>query len=197
MNDSLPAGRDDAREVQELMAQFDAPAYVRRARRVEGAYEQLLERCGRQREEWLPMVRTRIGQLAALAPGWEGLRPLLQCQDQFDAIRRLHDELRPRLRVPIAPATSAGVLRRAVAALGHSVGRFNQRWLDFLAGVDLRPLNTLRDGYNRHYLLEKECALRSTRLARENFRRLEPLTHDDLSRLFPPLPVPRLAGESR
>jgi hypothetical protein len=197
MNESLPVGRDDAREIQELMAQFDAPAYVRRARRVEGAYEQLLERCGRQREEWLSLVRTRVGQLAALAPGWEGLRPLVDGDDQLDLLRRLHAHLRPSLRVALGPATSAGTLRRAVAALRHSLERFNQRWRAFLAGIDLGPLNALRDGYNRHYLLEKECALRSTRLAREGFCRLEPLTTDDLSNRFPPLPVPRLAGESR
>jgi hypothetical protein len=197
MNEALPAGRDETREVQEIMAQFDAPAYVRRARQVEGAYDQLLDRCGRQREEWLGMVRTRIGQLAALAPDWEVLLPLLDRDDQLDLLRRLHDELNPRLRVALAPAKSTGALRRAVAALSHSLERFNQRWRDFLAKVDLQPLNALRDGYNRHYLLEKECALRSTRLAREGFRRLEPLTRDDLAGVFPPLPVPRLAGEGR
>jgi hypothetical protein len=197
MNEPLPAGRDDAREVQELMAQFDVPAYVRRARQVESAYEQLLGHCGRQREEWLPMVRTRVGQLAGLAPGWQALRPLVDGDDQLDLLGRLHDQLRPNLRVAIAPATSAGALRRAAAALRHSLERFNQRWRAFVGGIDLVPLNTLRDGYNRHYLLEKECALRSPRLAREGFRRLEPLTTDDLSQLFPPLPVPRLAGESR
>jgi hypothetical protein len=56
----------------------------------------------------------------------------------------------------------------------------------------LGPLNELRDGYNRYYLLEKECAIRSVALARRGFTPLPPLTLDDLAVLLPPLPVPQL-----
>jgi hypothetical protein len=51
----------------------------------------------------------------------------------------------------------------------------------------------MRDGYNRYYLLEKECALRSARVAREGFVRLAPLTLDDIRKMLPLLPVPTLA----
>jgi hypothetical protein len=79
-----------------------------------------------------------------------------------------------------------------VRELAESLERFNRRWLEFLRGVDVGPVNELRDGYNRYYLLEKECALRSPRLARQGFTRLEPLTVAELTALLPPLPVPQL-----
>jgi hypothetical protein len=64
-----------------------------------------------------------------------------------------------------------------------------------LVGIEMVPLNALREAYNRHYLLEKECAVRSVRLARQGFQPLEPLTAGDLNALFPPLPVPRPGDE--
>jgi hypothetical protein len=195
MNNPITIGSDDSRELREIMAQFDAPAYVRRARHVEGTYEDLLERCRRQRQEWLTLVRTRLGQLAALSNEWEALRPTLRGEEELHLLRRLHDDLRPQLRVVPTPTSSPRTLRRAAAVLRSSIRRFNQRWASFLAELDLAPINKQRDDYNRYYVLEKECALRSPRLAREGFRKLQPLTLDDLAARFPPLPVFRLAGE--
>ena len=195
--ESAIPGSDDGRELRELMAQFDAPAYVRRARDVEGAYEQLLGRCRRQRSEMVAMVRVRLGHLIALSDRWESLSPVLVDDGELQALQNLHDELRPAMRARIAPATSERALRRAAAALCHSLLRFNERWQRFLESVDLEPINALREGYNRNYLLEKECAMRSARLARMGFRPLAPLTRDELATLFPTLPVPRLAGERR
>jgi hypothetical protein len=196
MNIPITFGSDDSRELREIMAQFDAPAYVRRARQVEGSYEELLERCRRQRLEWLAMVRTRLGQLAALSNEWEALRPTLCGEEELFSLRRLHDDLRPDLRVAPTPTSSPRALRRAAVVLQSSIWRFNQRWASFLAELDLAPINKQRDDYNRYYVLEKECALRSPRLAREGFRQLQPLTMDALAALFPPLPVFRLAGEN-
>src|SRR5262249_13847271 len=175
MNNPVTFGSDDSRELREIMAQFDAPAYVRRARQVEATYEQLVDRCRKQREEWLSMVRTRLGQLAALSNEWEALRPTLCGEAEFHSIRRLHGDLPPKLRVVPAPTSSPRVLRRAAVVLQCSIWRFNERWSAFLAELDLAPLNKQRDGYNRYYVLEKECALRSPRLAREGFRQLRPL----------------------
>jgi hypothetical protein len=199
MNDPLTVGSDDSREIRELMAQFDAPAYVRRARRVEGSYEQLIEQCRRQRQEWLAMVRTRLGQLAALADAvnddWRAIASILSSDADVLRLRRLHDELRPALRVSVTPNGSPRVLRRAAVALRHSIARFNERWLGFLGKIDLAPLNALRDGYNSYYVLEKECALRSPRLAREGFRPIPMVTLQELTEKFPPLDLPRLAEE--
>ncbi len=177
-----------------FQAMYGPPAYIRRAREVEAALERLLDRCRRQRDEWLAMVGLRLGVLSGLAGEWPALAPLLDGADELGRLERLERDLAPSLRVPVAPTTSRRRLRRALLELAESIARFNRRWEAYLRAVDLGPLNELRDGYNRHYVLEKECAVRSPRLAREGFVRLEPFTTADLFALLPPLPVPFLAG---
>ena len=61
--------------------------------------------------------------------------------------------------------------------------------------MDLSAVNELRKGYNRYYVLEKECAVRSARIARQGFAPLPPLTTGDLVAQFPLLPVPRRASD--
>jgi hypothetical protein len=175
------------------MSLFDAPAYVRRARRVENSLAELLGQCNRQRDEWLEMARILLGRVAALAGTWEALRPHLADDDQLDLLRDLHDQLRPTLRVPVEPTTSRYALRGALRELVEALERINHRWAEYLAEVDLDPINAVREGYNRYYLLEKECALRLAPGARRDFRPLEPFTRGELIALLPPLPVPRLA----
>jgi hypothetical protein len=183
-------GRGDERQiVNEFFANYDAPAYVRRARRVQEALEAVLAKCRRQRDEWLGVARTRLGLLRGLAGGWEALRPWLT-EEGLDVLRFLETELAPRPRVPIEITHSPRVLERAFRDLCASLERFNRRWLAFLLSVDLAPVNELREGYNRYYLLEKECAMRSPRLARQGFQHLEPLSAATLAETFPPLPVP-------
>jgi hypothetical protein len=191
MNDiPIPGREDDHRLFKQFQAHYDAPAYVRRARQVQAAFDQLVERCLHQREDWLKMVRTRLGRLHALAGDWAALHPWLVTQDEVRLLQDLYTTLAPRLRVPVEPTSSRGALRRALAELRVSIGYFNRGWQGFLGTVDLATVNELRDGYNRYYLLEKECAIRSARLARQGFRRLEPVTLDELAGLFPPLPEP-------
>ena len=190
--DDVPilGGGDERQLVQQFLSYHGAPAYVRRAREVEEAFRALLERCRRQRDEWLTLVRIRLGTLHGLAGDWEPLRPLLD-DEQWEAVRALHAELRPRLRVPVTRTSSLRALRRALAELCESLEGFNRRWAAYLREVDLSHLNALRDGYNRYYLIEKECAVRSPQLARQGFRPLPPATAADLEALLPPLPVPR------
>ena len=90
---------------------------------------------------------------------------------------------RSRLRMPVPSTRSLRVLRRALHELRASIIRFNERWNAFLPTVDLSELNAQREAYNRYYLLEKECALRSARLARQGFRRLEPLSAPQFDRV--------------
>lgn len=194
MDEVVILGRDDERNsVKLFLAHYDAPAYVRRARQVEEAFEQLLRSCWQHREEALTVVRMRLGVLLALAGNWDALRPWLKDEPQLHILRDLYDDLRPQLRCPPRPNSAAHVLRRALQELCESIQRFNGRWQAFLQTVDRTGVNELRADYNRYYLLEKECALRSPRLARQGFRRLEPLTADELALLLPPLPVPELA----
>lgn len=185
------SGERSDESFKQLLLQYDAPAYIRRARSVRLAWEQLLERCRRQRDEWLKMARLRIGLLYGLVGDWKNLESLLQDAEQTIVLHRLHEELSPRLRTTVMPTASARTLRQAGRELQESLERFNERWHSYLHAVDLTEVNELRDGYNRYYVLEKECAVRSARVARQGFSRLSPLTHEDLFVRFPLLLLPR------
>jgi hypothetical protein len=190
----IPGREEDRNLVKQFAAHYDAPAYVRRARQVQEALDVLLNQCRRQRDEWLGLTRIRLALLRALAGEWDMLLPLLEDGGQLAALRQLEADLAPQLRHRVEPTTSMRTLRRALVELCESIELFNRRWQNFLPTVDLSRVNALRDGYNRYYVLEKECALRSPRLARQGFRRLEPFTLEDLGQLLPPLPAPLLRG---
>jgi hypothetical protein len=185
MEDIPILSREDPRNVVQLFtAHYDAPAYVRRARRVQDAFDQLIARCRQRREEWLELVRLRLGTLKARAGEWSRLRFILD-GTQLSGLEELHDALQPRLRVPVESTSSRRLLRHAIGELRASLDRFNARWQVLLEELDLTSLNRLREDYNRYYLLEKECAMRSSRLARLGFQPLEPVTVSDVAELFP------------
>ena len=108
--------------------------------------------------EWLEFVRLRIAMLHALAGDWNNLLPFLADEEQLDILRYLLAALASPLRAPIEATKSARVLRRELHELHESLQRFNDRWQAFLTSVDLTAINELREGYNRYYVLEKECA---------------------------------------
>lgn len=177
---------------REMMTAFDAPAFIRRAKKVEDAWELICERCRRQRQTLLEMPRLRLAQLAALAGDWSEFPPGLCPPADVDALADLHQEWRPRLRRFLPPAESVRPLQTALEELAESFARFNRRWRKYVDEIDLAPLNQLRADYNRYYVLEKECALRSSRRATDGFRRLPPATPAEVLREFPLLPVPRI-----
>src|SRR5437764_315596 len=184
------AGADERRLANYLLGRFGAPAYVRRARQVEDAYADLLDACRRQRDEWLEPVRWLLGELRHAAGSWPDLRPVLADDGQV----RVLEELAALVNLSDRPPSPSGPRwrqRRRLAELCSGLERFNRRWQEYLGRVDLSPVNALRDGYNRFYVLEKECAVHSPVIARRGFRPLEPLTAADLVAALPPLPVPR------
>jgi hypothetical protein len=194
VNVEVSPARDDELRIRMIVAaQYDAPAYVRRARAVEDAFDDLLAGCRRQRVEWLAGVRLHLGALRAGAGAWSALRPILADDEQIDVLRLLHAEAGDPEYPMIGPQRERG-LRRALRALAASVERFNRRWRAYVADLDLGPINGLREGYNRYYLLEKECAVGSARLLPQTFRRLAPVTWGEILDRLPPLPVPRAAG---
>jgi hypothetical protein len=75
--------------------------------------------------------------------------------------------------------------------LCSSLERFNRLWRGHLDELSLDSVNDERAKYNRYYVLEKECALRSASLARKGFVPLDPLTIQELAVLLPQLPVPQ------
>jgi hypothetical protein len=193
MHDPSPVSKDDDRLLKQLMGYFDVPAYVRRARRVDEALEELLVFCRAKRSEWLAIVRIRLGILLALAGDWSALRPFVVDDRQSEILAEMHGEFRPLLRAQVKTTNSPRLLRRALGELCLSLEKFNRRWQEFLGEIDLSAVNDARDGYNRYYVLEKECAVRSEAAARHGFRRLEPMTVEHLAAMLPELPVPQLA----
>ncbi len=187
MHDTSLERRQDTL-TQALLGRFDVPAYVRRARGVQDALDALLIRCRQQRRQWAAGLRSRLAELLAAVGGWAGLVASVG-EPTSAVVKALWDELTPE-EWPLDRVSAPAQYRRLLNDLVSGVRRLNSRFQAHLERLDLTPLNALRDGYNRYFVLEKECALRSPMLAQHGFRRLEPLTTAELARLLPPLPVP-------
>ena len=52
---------EEAQILKRFVAHYDAPAYMRRARQAQEAFDQMLEHCRHERDELLQMVRLRLG----------------------------------------------------------------------------------------------------------------------------------------
>jgi hypothetical protein len=188
MDDLVIPNKDDDRALfQQMVGQFGGPAFLRRARRADHALAHLLQRLRHARLEMLAMVRLRLGQLHALAGGWERLGRFVDA-DSLTMLRRLFEELAPQLRLVLEPSKNDVTIQAGLVDLRESLERFNQRWREVLAQTDLREVNQRRDEYNRFYVFEKECVVGSARIARQGFRPLEPVTPDELAAWFPLLP---------
>jgi hypothetical protein len=187
MNDTAD---EDRRVLQEMLG-LTGPAFIRRGKLVETTWALLLNHCQQSRTEELAIVGFRLGQIRALAGSWDGLFGWLLGDDDRAFLERLHDELQPRLRLPLEATTSKRALRSAARDLVESMEMFNDRWTRWLNQLDLSTVNQARDDYNRYYLLEKECAVGSARLARIGFTKLPPVTLQQVAELFPLLRVPQ------
>jgi hypothetical protein len=181
---------DNPNNADEVMYAFDAPAFVRRAREVEEAWTGLLDRCGHERKRLLEMPRMRLARFFALGQLVAKNLFSICSLDDLAYLRGLYQEWQPQLRRAVNRARSRAELERAKGDLARSFARFNERWSKFVHELDLAPINRLRDGYNRFYLLEKECALWSSRIAQQGFTPLKFVTTEDLAREFPLLRIP-------
>jgi hypothetical protein len=188
--EEVSLGAREDYHLNELLAAFDAPAYIRRARGVETSLDLLLTQAGAQRNEWLLMVKIHLATLEAVSGGWDNACWLIANTEEMAALTR---ELSPRLRGKVWPNRwrMRGVTRRLNAA----IDRFNQRWQAYVPSIDLTKINALREGYNRWYVLEKACALRNEAVARAGFVPLPMLSHQVIHDHYPPLPRVRLVGE--
>lgn len=186
---NIPAKDDEGQIFRQILGHYDAPSYIRRARAVEVGLAQLLQHARNKREELFSFVRLDLATLRAQAGDWEALDGIVSVK-----VRRylegLFRELQPKLRSPVEATTSPARLRKTLEHLRHSVGRFNERWRKYLDDIDWRNINRVREDYNKYYILEKECALRSSRLARQDYRRLEPLSSADILVEMPFLQLP-------
>ncbi len=180
-------GREEDSIFKQFLAGYDVPAYIRRGRQTEAAWEDLLSRCQRQREEWLVLVRQRLGTLQVMAGDLARLAPWLKDETQVAVLTRLLGTVVPAPSRCAVLANSARSLRRALREVIESLERFNRRWKEFLDALDLTGVNETREAYNRYYVLEKECAVRSPRIARQGFQPLPPVTREEIEKLFPSL----------
>ncbi|MCY2963354.1 MAG: hypothetical protein NT069_06830 [Planctomycetota bacterium] len=175
-------------DVRKILAQFDAPAFVRRARAVEVADELLHSILTRQRDEWLLMPKTRLAQLVACLGHLKRLTDLGFPTSRIAQLEQLVAVWRPqtRTRVPIVAQTTDAI--PTVRQLADSFLRFNRRWWPFVEQLDLAEINQIRDGYNRYYVIEKECSTGSAVLARRDFHVLPMWTAAKLLEAYPLLP---------
>lgn len=185
---------DDERHLfQQIIASFDTPAYMRRARDVEAAWNEIIMRCQRKYDELVEMPKLRLAQLHALTAGRLSALPAftkgLISADHAAKLQELFDQWRPELQAPIRPTSSPIAVQSAASRLVESFARFNTQWQSYLSKIDLSEVNRLRCNYNQYYLLEKECVVHSPAIARIGFEPLEMVDHPELAERFPKLPI--------
>ena len=183
------AGLDAAKQ---LLGQFDAPSYVRRGLEVEQSWRDLLGALGRVRRQSLEPLGRRMAWMKSRAGEW---RRLAGDDDRaLEALAALEQMVPGILRYPPGRAWWIALPRLEYRRWNRDLEAFNEFWLKTVEMADLAPVNRRREAYNRWYLLEKECALGSARLAMAGYQPLVPLTCSDIIARLPCLPVPSPSG---
>ena len=181
--------RSTENEVKELMGLFDAPAFARRGRDVEWAFNKPLHLCRNKRLELLEMVHCRLRMWTAATNGPDDWQ--LAFQEPIDCIWLIAEAPAPHWkgggRVP-----SRKQLTQLSSGLVQSVERFNARWLQWISQLQVDSINRQIDHYNKYYILEKECIVGSARLAARLFQPQPRIEPEWLLGQFPLLPVPKL-----
>jgi hypothetical protein len=172
-------------ETRELLGLFDTPAFVRRGNELDLSIRRLHERCQRERMARLDMAHLRLRQWAAACNGphgWPGV-----FVEPIDHLWHATGAPDPVWGQDLASLRH----RRAIARdLVASLERFNRRWQAFLDELPLARVNRLVADYNHNYLIEKECLMRSARLAARHFQPRLPITVADLLGVHPCLSIP-------
>src|SRR5438105_481966 len=94
---------EDRRIINQVVGAFGPPAFARRGIRVQGAYEELVQRCQAKRYELLEMTRLRLATLHALIDcEWTRLGGFLN-EPTTAWLAERFSQWRPALRMPVAP----------------------------------------------------------------------------------------------
>jgi hypothetical protein len=189
---SQSATLDADATINKVLGRFDVPAFARRGHDLEQTLERLDHRCRAKRLQMLDMVRMRLKQWARVASGPDDARLIFA--QPIDPLWELCSADPPQWsRYAASPRR-----RRAVGSdLIGAIGRFNERWAEYVATLNLDPTNFVIEQYNRYYVLEKECMLGSTRLAARHFTPAARVTSDQILSRYPGLPVPELFAATR
>jgi hypothetical protein len=174
-------------EVKEMMGLFDLPAFARRGQDLEITLRRFNERCHTARLQLLDMVQLRLRQWSRAVTGPDSWPTMFT--GSIEPLWPLAEAERPTWAEFPAPFRHQRIIAGDLIA---AVRRFNRRWDQFVKQLNLEPVNTVIDGYNRYYVLEKECVMGSARLAARNFQQKPLLTTAILLDDHPPLPVPEL-----
>jgi hypothetical protein len=174
-------------EVKEMMGLFDLPAFARRGQDLEITRRRLHERCDKARLQLLDMVQLRLRQWSRAVTGPEAWPAVFT--RSIEPLWSLAAAEPPRWAEFAAPIRRQRTIARDLLA---AVIRFNRRWEQFVKQLNLEPVNTVIDGYNRYYVLEKECVMGSARLAARHFQPVPLVTAARLLDDHPLLPVPEL-----
>jgi hypothetical protein len=174
-------------EVKEMMGLFDAPAFARRGHDLELTLRRFHDRCRKARSGLLDMVQVRLRQWSRAVTGPDAWSSVFTAP--IEPLWTLAEAEPPQWTDTPAPMRR---LRIIAGDLVSAVARFNRRWQRFLDGLNLEPVNSIIEDYNRYYLLEKECVLGSARLAARHFEPVPSLSTTSLLHDHPPLPVPEL-----
>lgn len=188
-NVSGDAGGSEGVGNAQAWASFGPPAYVKRGLAVEEAWQVLGNKIRACRQAWSEPLGRLCSQLRHQSGDLAKFRPWLAGEEDLTRLLELDRNLAFTLKYPPAPVLWLWTLQGNLRRLRHLTVDFNQAWSSYLDTVDLGPVNRAREQYNRWYLLEKECAMRSTRLAVGSYRPFPLATREDLVRAFPPLPV--------
>lgn len=192
-DESVPTLNSDIEaDVKELMGLFDLPAFARRGQDLEYTLKRLHDRCAAARGEMLEMVRMRLRQWSRAVTGsnsWVGVFAA-----SIEPLWVVSTALPPQW----APAAAGSRVQRAIARdLIAAVVRFNRRWLNFVARMNLEPANQVIEQYNKYYVIEKECVMGSARLAARHFTPVPRLTTESILAAHRALPVPELEDPPR
>jgi hypothetical protein len=178
-------------EFLKLLADMgEEPAFVTRGRAPQMALDALLGDCHAKREEMLEWPKFHLAVLAQrVDEHWSRLARFLAAPRSFEMLEVLYAELRANKPAPSRWLTSD---RAALRQFITSAERFNRRWSDYLADLELDPVNRPRRAYNDFYCIEKVCAVGSERVV-HGFEPLAMIDREYLEQRFPPLALPTLA----
>lgn len=182
---------DEARAAMRLFAAAEVPAYLRRAWAVEQAAQDLAADCRRRSELLTAELRRRLADLALAVKGWADLESHL-VEGQYQLIEAAAKALDLGARFGGLADWPPWWLRRQLRKVVAHARRYNQEWPAVVEKLDLSAANTARERFNDYYIIEKECALKSSAVARQGFVPLPPLTREDVLRWFPVLEMPRV-----
>ena len=180
------------REFLELAAQFDTPAFIRRAQNTAAVFELLMHRCKKKRLELAEIPSMRLATIAAMVEGsWHRFTDFFDSESYPFYLQSLHEEWQYELKAPIAAATDSKI-KRGLKELFESFARFNVSWQKYVDQIDFSDVNQVRSDYNNYYVCEKAAAFDSERIAQEGFEELPPVTAATVLEQMPLLQIQEL-----